>query len=233
MMADSISVIIPTYNASGTIRQLVEELEKELCKYEIRIILVDDASSDNTRDSIEAMAKAYSNIDYHFSPKNRGQQPSLHMGLKMISTPCDYVITMDDDFQNPVSVIPSLIETIKQGYDLVYAVPVAGANSIDSPSFVRRLGSRFRDLLFDSFTNKPAGIRVSSFRILSYNLAVKIAQSKKKYFYLSAEAFQYKIRTANINYVYVPRLCGRSSYHFGKLLLVYLRLLISYKLKLF
>lgn len=233
-MADSISVIIPTYNASGTVRQLVEALKKELGKYDLRIILVDDASRDNTRDIIEALARDYTNIDYHFAPKNRGQQASLHAGLKMISEPCEYVITMDDDFQNPVGVIPSLIETIKQDYDLVYAVPVAGSNSVKpAPSFIRRLGSRFRDLLFDSFTNKPEGIRVSAFRILSYDLAVKIAQSKKKYFYLSAEAFQYKIRTANISYEYVPRLCGRSSYHFGKLLLVYFRLFMSYKLKLF
>ena len=242
MMTVFLNVIVPTYNASGTISELVEQLEKELGQYDFRILLIDDASEDNTRELILSLAGAYSNIDYYFAPKNQGQQASLRTGLGRMSVPCEYVVTMDDDLQNPVSVIPALIETIQSGYDLVYAVPVfgneAGGRELEeerresgAPSPVRRLGSRFRDLLFDSFTNKPPGIRVSAFRIMTGNLAEKLARSKKKFFYLSAEAFQYEIRAANISYEYVPRRCGRSSYHFGKLLLVYCKLLISYKLK--
>jgi len=233
-MSTLINIIIPTYNASGTIRLLVEQLEKKLGGYKVRIILVDDASTDNTRDIILSLAKELPNINACFVPKNRGQQVSLLTGLKMISEPCDFVITMDDDLQNPVDVIPLLIEKIKSGYDLVYAVPAVDNNSRKpAPSAFRRLGSRFRDLLFDSFTNKPPGIKVSAFRIMSYDLAMKIAKSEKKYFYLSAEAFRYNIRTANVTYEYVPRPCGRSSYHFGKLLLVYLKLFLTYKLNLF
>lgn len=241
-MAVFLYVIVPTYNASGTIGELVEQLEKELGQYDFRILLVDDASEDNTRDIILSLAGAYPNIDYYFAPKNQGQQSSLRTGLARMSVPCQYVVTMDDDLQNPVSVIPTLIETIQSGYDLVYAVPVFGNevacrelgadnHAPGPPSRIRRLGSRFRDLLFDSFTNKPPGIRVSAFRIMTGDLAEKLARSKKKFFYLSAEAFQYEIRAANIPYEYVPRRCGRSSYHFGKLLLVYCKLLISYKLK--
>jgi len=233
-MSTLINIIIPTYNASGTIRLLVEQIEKELVGYQVRIILVDDASGDNTRDIILSLEKDHPEISYCFAEKNRKQQASLLTGLKMISEPCDFVITMDDDLQNPADVIPLLIEKIKSGYDLVYAVPAVDGNSRKpAPSAFRRLGSHFRDLLFDSFTNKPPGIKVSAFRIMSYKLAMKIAKSEKKYFYLSAEAFRYPIRAANVAYEYVPRTCGRSSYHFGKLLLVYLKLFLTYKLKLF
>lgn len=232
-MSTLINIIIPTYNASGTIRLLVEQLEKELGGDNLRIILIDDASSDNTMDIILSLAEDYTNIDCFFARKNRGQQASLLTGLKMISEPCDFVVTMDDDLQNPVSMIPILIDKIQSGYDLVYAVPAVETNSSNpAPSAFRRLGSRFRDHLFDSFTNKPPGIKVSAFRIMSYELAMKIAKSQKKYFYLSAEAFRHDIRTANVTYEYVPRLCGRSSYHFGKLLHVYLKLFLTYKLKL-
>jgi len=228
-----INIIIPTYNASETIRLLVDQLEKELDSCEFRIILVDDASTDNTPVIISSLADSRPNITYHFSQKNRGQQASLQTGLKMISEPCDFVITMDDDLQNPVCVIPLLIEKIKSGYDLVYAVPdVVSTRGGRSPSLMRRFGSRLRDLLFDSFTNKPPGIKVSAFRIMTYDLAVRASRSEKRFFYLSAEAFQYKISAANILYEFVPRSCGRSSYHFGKLLLVYLKLFVTYKLKL-
>ena len=233
-MEVDIKIIIPTYNASGSIRLLVEQIEAELCRFGFQIVLVDDASSDNTRDIILSLANDHPIIDYCFIPKNKGQQAALLTGLKMISGPCNFVITMDDDLQNPVEVIPLLIEKIKSGYDLVYAVPTVERNSCNpAPSPFRRLGSRFRDLLFDSFTNKPPGIKVSAFRIMTYELAMKIAKSEKKYFYLSAEAFRYPIRAANVTYDYVPRLCGRSSYHFGKLLLIYWKLFLTYKLKLF
>ncbi len=237
-----LNVIVPTYNASGTIVQLVEQLERSLERYDFRIFLVDDASGDNTRELILSLADAYPNIDYHFAPQNQGQQASLHTGLTRMAVPCRYVITMDDDLQNPVAVIPTLIETIQKGYDLVYAVPVfgtesdagkpnAGGTASCGPSPARQLGSLFRDRLFDSFTNKPKEIRVSAFRIMTGDLAEKLARSKKKFFYLSAEAFRYELRVANIPYEYVPRRCGRSSYHFGKLLLVYCKLLLRYKLK--
>jgi len=232
-MSTFISIIIPTYNAAGSIRLLVEQLEKELSWYEFRIILVDDVSSDNTRDIILSLEKDHPNINYYFSSRNRGQQLSLLTGLNMISEPCDFVITMDDDLQNPAGVIPLLIDKIKSGYDLVYAIPTAEGNSCNpAPSAFRRLGSRFRDLLFESFPNKPPGIKVSAFRIMTYELAMKIIKSEKKFFYLSAEAFQHNITAANVTYEYVPRLCGRSSYHIGKLLLMYLKLFFTYKLKL-
>lgn len=225
-------LIIPTFNASGTVRILTEQLENELADHEFRILFVDDASTDDTRELILSLAEEYPNIEYFFAPGNRGQQASLLTGLRRMTGSCEYVITMDDDLQNPVSVIPSLIETIRSGYDLVYGIPVIGDSTADgSPSAIRRIGSRFRDFLFDSFANKPPEIRVSAFRILTYDLAKKIAGSDRKFFYLSAEAFLYDIRTANITYEYVRRPAGRSSYGFVKLLSVYLKLLISYKLK--
>lgn len=227
-------IIIPTFNASGTIKMLVNQLEKTLYDYEFKLILIDDASTDHTTSIIASLSKEYDNIRYHFSHRNQGQQASLQIGLSMLTTPCDYVITMDDDMQNPVEVVKKLIDEIQLGYDLVYAIPVSNHRSTKSgPTLMRRCGSLFRDILFHSFMNKPQGIKVSAFRIMTYDLAVKIASSRKKYFYLSAEAFQYEIKVSNIYYPFASRYSGRSSYNFRKLLIVYLRLLLTYKLKLF
>lgn len=228
-----LTIIIPTYNASGTIRLLADQLKQTLAEYDFRILLIDDASTDNTREIILSLAESYPNVDYFFAPKNRGQQASLLTGLRMLPKLCKYVLTMDDDLQNPVNVIPSLIQKIESGYDLVYAVPVSSGNKRDeAPSLIRRLGSRFRDCLFDSFGNKPPEVKVSSFRIFTGELAMKIAKSDRKFFYLSAEAFRYPIRSSNITYEYVARHFGRSSYHLGKLLVLYLKIYLSYKLKL-
>lgn len=233
MMDTFIQIIIPTYNASGSIEELVNKLETTLSDFSFKIILVDDASKDNTPSIIEYLAEKYDNIICHFSHVNNGQQNSLKIGLNLLENRSNYVITMDDDLQNPVEAIEQLILKIEKGYDLVYAIPIKPKLILKSGDcIIRYIGSKFRDILFNSFTNKPPGIRVSAFRIMTYDLALKIAASTKKHFYLSAEAFQYHIKVANIYYHYVPRFSGKSSYNFIKLLKIYLKLLLSYKLKL-
>lgn len=226
----SISVIIPTYNASGSLPLLVQQIERLLPDFNLSIVLVDDCSNDNTPDIITSLAKEYGNITYHFSTTNKGQQASLLTGLNMVKKPCDFVVTLDDDFQNPPEEILTLLEEIQKGYDLVYAIPLlSNQDKQKHVSILRQLGSHLRNRLFDSFINKPAGIKVSAFRILTNELAEKIAGSQKKYFYLSAEAFQYKIKVSNVFYSFTPRPCGKSSYNLIRLLAVYLRLFTTYK----
>ncbi len=229
----NISVVIPTYNASECLPLLVERIVRLLADFNLSIILIDDCSKDNTPAIIASLSKEYENITYHLSSTNKGQQASLLTGLKMVEKSCDFVVTMDDDFQNPVEEVLILITEIQKGYDLVYAIPLL--NDTDQQkhlSVIRRLGSHLRNLLFDSFINKPTGIKVSAFRILTYDLAAKIANSQKKYFYLSAEAFQYRIKVSNVFYPFTPREHGKTSYNFIRLLTVYLRLFSTYKFKL-
>jgi len=230
----NISIIIPTYNASGSLQLLVKHIEKSLVDFNLSIILIDDCSQDNTPAIIKSLSKKYDNITYHFSYINKGQQASLQAGLKLVTQPCDFVVTMDDDLQNPVEEVLRLIYEIQLGYDMVYAIPLSeGDETHKQPPVLRRIGSHMRNLFFDSFINKPAGIKVSAFRIMTYELAVKIASSQRRYFYLSAEAFQYQIKVSNIFYPFVPRNCGKTSYNFTRLLAVYLRLFSTYKLGLF
>lgn len=229
----NISIVIPTYNASGSLQLLVERIEILLADFNLSIILIDDCSKDNTPTIISSLSKEYGNITYHFSNTNKGQQASLHTGLKMIKKPCDFVVTMDDDLQNPAEELLKLIAEIQKGYDLVYAIPLLN-NKDDQKhlSIIRRLGSNLRNRFFDDFINKPTDIKVSAFRILTYDLAVKIAGSQKKHFYLSAEAFQYEIKVSNIFYRFTPRKYGKTSYNFVRLLTIYLRLFSTYKFSL-
>ncbi|MBK5261220.1 MAG: glycosyltransferase [Peptostreptococcaceae bacterium] len=230
----NISIIIPTYNASGSLQLLVKSIERSLVNFNLSIILIDDCSKDNTPAIIKSLSKEYDNIAYLFSSTNKGQQASLHAGLKLVTQPCDFVVTMDDDLQNPVEEILKLINEIQLGYDMVYAIPsLEGNETHKQQPVMRKIGSHMRNLFFDRFINKPAGIKVSAFRIMTYELAVKIASSQRRYFYLSAEAFQYQIKVSNIFYPFVPRNCGKTSYNFTRLLAVYLRLFSTYKLGLF
>ena len=225
-------IIVPTFNGEATVGLLAEQLLHVLGQHQVTLLFVDDASQDNTRDVIRNLAEKHDAILYSFSDENQGQQASVRIGLSMISRDCDYVITMDDDMQNPVSVIPEMVKQIQSGYALVYAISEKDGTEIHIyPPLYRRIGSHLRDRLFESFLNKPAGIQVSSFRIMTQELAAKVSTSEKKFFYFSAEALQYKIKVGNVFYPFTPRHSGRSSYRLLKLIKMYLNIIYTYKLK--
>lgn len=232
MNKQSINIIIPTYNSSKSIGILKEEIFNVLKGEDFHIIFVDDASKDETQSIIASMAKENDNIKYEFLRENRGQQEAVRKGLWLIRKDCDLIVTMDDDMQNPAFVIKNLIDEINKGFDMVYAISERDLKQLQiHPPIYRRIGSKLRDALFSSFLNKPLNIRVSAFRIITYELACRIRASEKEFFYLSAEAFSYKIKVANIYYPYVKRHSGESSYNLLKLSKLYLKIIYYYKIK--
>lgn len=253
----SVQIIIPAYRSAATIAPLIQSLRNVLVDYTMKILIIDDCSPDGTREEILRLAAEHPQVAYYFSPQNKGQQESLRVGLRLADPSFQYVVTMDDDGQHPAEVVPLLLDKAQQGFDLVYAVPFpeecltnknrdsTACRSLDtkcgfttkrnthmSRSPMRIAGSFLRDLLFSFFINKPKGLRVSSFRVMNRVVAETAAASRKKYFYLSAEAFHYPLKAANIYYPYQERASGRTGYTAGKLITIYLRLLFTYKIKL-
>lgn len=226
----SVQIIIPAYRSAATIGPLIRSLRKVLNDYPLKILIIDDCSPDGTRDEILKLAAEHPQVQYYFSHQNNGQQESLRIGLRLTDPSYQYVVTMDDDGQHPAEIIPFLLEKAQQGFDLVYAVPYPEGYPARSP--MRVAGSFLRDVLFSFFMNKPKGLRVSSFRVMNRALAEMAAASCKKYFYLSAEAFQSSLTAANIYYPYQERTSGRTGYTARKLMQVYLRLLFTYKIKI-
>jgi glycosyltransferase involved in cell wall biosynthesis len=110
-----ISIIIPAFNEEGAILNTVQSIKKVLAdsKYkEYEIIVVDDASTDKTKKiALTAGAKVISKI------QNLGYGHSLKLGIS--SAKYDTIVITDADGTYPIYEIPNLINTFKQGYDLV------------------------------------------------------------------------------------------------------------------
>lgn len=220
-MSLKVSIIIPVFNGEKTLIALTDRIFKSLADNEVSILFVDDASSDKSRDAINWLQQEYKGIRSIFLPENQGQQQALLRGLREISSDSNYLVTMDDDLQNPPELLAQLLEEIKIGRDLVYASP-------DKPgeNWIRRLGSHMRDLLFHYFLRKPKGVAISSYRIMTRELGEKIVQSveenrEKTFFYFSAVAFRCTQCVSHIQYPYTPRRHGRSSYSLKKLGILY------------
>ena len=114
-MKTSISVIVPCFNEEDSIKGVLEELDAALKKLdcESEVVVIDDGSSDKSREMTEATGVA-TKLIHHRS--NRGYGASIKEGIKAAKH--DYVLIMDADGQHPAENIAVLLEALED-YDMV------------------------------------------------------------------------------------------------------------------
>ena len=118
-----IAVIIPTYNERENIPILINELKDVFKKNKINgnIIVVDDNSPDGTGKIVEDIQKKDSKINLVSREKRLGLGTAYIAGMKYAinNLNVDLIMTMDSDFSHNPNYIPSFIEKINQGFDMV------------------------------------------------------------------------------------------------------------------
>ena len=125
-----VSVAIPVYNEEAVLPELLRRTHAVLDGIPggpHQIVLVDDGSSDHTPELLEAAAEEDSRLVVVVLSRNFGHQTALAAALDQVSG--DAVVLMDGDLQDPPEAIPILVETYRQGYDVVYAQRVARKES--------------------------------------------------------------------------------------------------------
>ncbi len=144
-----LSVVIPVYNEAATIDALIQRvldvpLDKEL-------IIVDDCSSDATRERLQAYVdKADFKILHH--DHNQGKGAALRTGIAAATA--DIVVIQDADLEYDPREYPKLIQPILDGKaDVVYGSRFVGGQSHRVLYFWHRLGNQFLTLLSNMMTN--------------------------------------------------------------------------------
>jgi len=114
-----ISVVIPAYNESDTIRDTIERVHKVLSKYrkEFEIIVIDDGSRDSTWKKLIIAKKKFKNLVLLRNMPNAGKTVSLNKGFGSVKG--SVVVMMDADLQQIPEDIPLLLEKIERGHDVV------------------------------------------------------------------------------------------------------------------
>ena len=114
------SVVIPVYNSAECLRELYDRLQsvfKQMNK-SFEVVFVNDCSRDNSLNILQEIHSQYNNIIVADLYTNFGQQNTLMCGFQYCQG--RYIITMDDDLQNPPEEIQKLIEKLNEGYDAVF-----------------------------------------------------------------------------------------------------------------
>jgi len=155
------SVILPLYNESGNLEQLLREVQDVLNGvgggYEV--IFVDDGSTDSSAEVLKELKEASPDTVHVLSHhRNFGQSAALLTGLQAASG--EILITLDGDGQNVPADIPLLLAELANGRDVV-----CGVRQHRQDGWVRHLSSRLarrvRNLLVgDTFIDSGCNFRV-------------------------------------------------------------------------
>ena len=161
----SISVIIPVYNSADTIvslhRRIVSVLTGLVVDYEI--IFINDASMDKSLDIIYSLSKNDENVKCIDFNKNYGQHSALLCGIRQAKY--EFIVTLDDDLQNPPEEIPKLLENLDQGYDVVYGYP-----KNEQHGLFRNIASIFTKMALKTTMGVSIARHVSAFRVFRTEL---------------------------------------------------------------
>jgi dolichol-phosphate mannosyltransferase len=118
-----IVIIIPTYNEIKNIGLLFNDLQKVIKRIEghnMKILVVDDYSSDGTADYVRELQKSHDNI-HLISGEKQGLGVAYLRGFNYAinKMDADVVTTMDADLSHPPELLLSFVKTIDKGYDFV------------------------------------------------------------------------------------------------------------------
>lgn len=218
-----VSVVIPVFNSEGivatTIRNVIDVFESHPWRYEI--ILVDDGSTDRSWDVIEQAATAHRHVQSYRLLKNYGQHAANLCGLR--ASRGDFVVTMDDDMQNPPSEIPTLVNAALQGHDVVF-----GKFRHKQHGRYRRVGSRLIGVINRRIFGQPDDLIVSNFRILNRDVVDRICSARTAFPYITGQALLYSQDRANVDVDHHRREIGSSNYSIGRMLKLVARITFSY-----
>lgn len=192
--------------------------EQEL---DYQIVLVNDGSMDNSWKMIREFSAENEKITSINFLKNYGQHTAVFCGIQHATG--DYIITLDDDMQNPPQEIIHLINKIHEGYDAVFAKFREKKHNM-----IRRLGSRIVGYLNAKIFSKPKDLTLTNFRIFTKDVGKRVGDYHTFYPYIPGLVLKFSSSMANIETEHREREIGTSNYTVFTILRLVARLLFNY-----
>jgi undecaprenyl-phosphate 4-deoxy-4-formamido-L-arabinose transferase len=218
-----LSIVIPLFNAALTLPALYQELSALEIGGGLELVLVNDGSCDETEEIALGLAQAGRiPITFLSLSRNFGEHNAVLAGLR--ASTGRYVVTMDDDLQNPPSEVLKLLSAAESGkHDVVYAIYERKEHA-----WWRNFGSKLTNLIADYVVEKPRKLYLSSFRCLTRLVADEVAKSRTPYPYIDGLIFQITQNAGAVPVRHVGREQGRSGYTLRKLVRLWMSMLVNF-----
>jgi glycosyltransferase involved in cell wall biosynthesis len=223
-----LSIVIPCFNEEDvlaeTIRQLLS-LADSLSDLNVEIIFVDDGSSDQTLEILEASAADDKRIKIISFSRNFGHQIAVTAGVNMATG--NAVVLIDADLQDPPEVIHQMLEKWREGFDVVY-----GVRTEREGESLFKLGSA---KLFYRILNKLSSVAIpldtGDFRLMDRCVVNVLASMPEQNRFVRGMVAWVGFKQFALPYKRVERFAGVSKYPLRKMLRFALDGILSFSIK--
>ena len=220
-----LSLVIPLFNAAATIDWLVQQLHVDFEGVDFEVVLVNDGSADSSEDAcLQLVQKFPETVGYVHLARNYGEHTAVLAGLRQ--TRGRFVAILDDDGQNPPDEARRMFEHAwRHDFDVVY-----GRYEFRKHSAFRRAGSWFNDLVAGFVLDKPRGIHLSSFKVMSRMVVDELVKYDGKFPYLDGMIFRITQNVDEMAVTHLPRRAGRSGYSLRKLVSLWMNMFLGFSM---
>lgn len=224
MRTATYSVVIPVFNSAGIVASTVDRTVAFFRDHGLacEIICVNDGSRDDSWQLLKRKAAEHPEVTVVNLLRNYGQHNANLCGLRQAGG--DWIVTMDDDLQNPPEeIIHLLTEAAAGSRDVVYGVfdeKRAARN--------RRLGSQLISMINRRVFGQPRDLTVTNFRLIRRDVVDRICADRSVYPYITGLSLLYSRNRGNATVVHAPRALGRSNYNLLRITRLVFTILFSY-----
>ncbi len=223
-----LSFVIPCYNSEHTVAHVVAEIDNAFAgnnRYDYEIILVNDASpKDNTLGAIRRIASENPRVTAVNLSKNFGQDSALMAGYSVAKG--DYIISLDDDGQNPAVESWKLLNKLEEGWDVVF-----GKYAVKKHSKIKNLGSRLNDKMAQILLDKPKDLRLCSYFAMDRFVVDEMLKDRNSFPYIWGLILRTTNRITNVYIEHRPREEGKSNFTLLKCFKVWMNGFIAFSVK--
>jgi polyisoprenyl-phosphate glycosyltransferase len=214
-----LSIVVPVYNSTECLPELVRRIEQEVGRYfqTYELILVNDDSPDASWDTIVRLASEHDFITGVNLRKNAGQDNAIMAGLNRAIG--ETTVIMDDDLQHDPSDIVLLYRRIQSGFDVVYA-----HFEQKNQAVWKNFGSWVNDRFAMFMLGKPKNIYMSPYKAVTLEILEEIIKYSGPFPYIDGLIFTITSNVSQIPATHHARFAGKSNYNLVKSTAVWLKL---------
>jgi len=208
------TIIAPIYNEIDNIQHLYQRVSEvmESTGESWEFVMVDDGSSDGSREAILDLKAQDQRIVPVIFARNFGHQIAVTAGLDYSRG--DAVVIIDADLQDPPEVILQLIEKWKEGYEVVYAV----RSKREGESWFKLFTASAFYRVIRRITDVDLPMDSGDFRLLDRSVVKVLNGMREKHRFLRGMSVWVGFRQTGVEYERAERFAGETKYPLKKML---------------